>query len=190
MSGWGLHSLEVDAVSCKGKISLQRWSDAWDKEMDWYGKRHPVFERMRCDGNVTQLCIQSWLSKPRTRSWESKAYTKYVAYIHKNCTRKVCWYITSDEWQRGKKILLNKWITRLQDFELHLTPIWACVSAITKVAEKMDRMENNQQDTIDELSTVLYSDGTDKPMVVWDTPDGEQDSQNSQLQRLIKFFSS
>lgn len=51
-------------------------------------------------------------------------------------------------------------------------------------------MENNQEDMIDELSTMLNADGTDESMVVSDTSDGDQDSQNSLLEGLIKLFSS
>jgi len=36
-------------------------------------------------------------------------------------------------------------INKLQDFKLHLTPLRACVSAITEVDKKQDRMESNQE---------------------------------------------
>ena len=48
-------------------------------------------------------------------------------------------------------------------------------------------MESNQEDIIDKLSTVLNADGS---MVVSDTSDGDQDSQNSLLEGLIKLVSS
>ena len=48
-------------------------------------------------------------------------------------------------------------------------------------------MESNQEDIIDKLSTVLNAD---ESMVVSDTSDGDQDSQNSLLERLIKLVSS
>ena len=48
-------------------------------------------------------------------------------------------------------------------------------------------MESNQEDIIDKLSTVLNAD---ESVVVSDTSDGDQDSQNSLLERLIKLVSS
>ena len=48
-------------------------------------------------------------------------------------------------------------------------------------------MESNQEDIIDELSTVLSADGC---MVVSDTSSGDQDSKNSLLEGLIKLVSS
>lgn len=63
-------------------------------------------------------------------------------------------------------------------------------SAVSKVAEKLNRMENNQEDMIDELPTMLNADGTDESIVVSDTSAGHQDSQNSLLEGLIKLFSS
>ena len=78
--------------------------------------------------------------------------------------------------QKGK--LINK----RQDFEIHLTPLQACVSANAKVAEKVERMESNQ-----ELSTML---NVDESMVVSSTSDGDQDSPNSLQDGLIKLVSS
>ena len=48
-------------------------------------------------------------------------------------------------------------------------------------------MESNQEDIIDKLSIVLNAD---ESVVVSDTSDGDQDSQNSLLERLIKLVSS
>jgi len=44
-----------------------------------------------------------------------------------------------------RRPLINEVINKLQDFELHLKPLRACVSAITKVAEKLDRMGREQK---------------------------------------------
>ena len=73
---------------------------------------------------------------------------------------------------------LNELINRLHDSELHLTPLWACVSAIAKVTEKLGRTESNQEDMMEEQSTVPHHDETDEPNepgVVSETPDGDQD---------------
>ena len=83
--------------------------------------------------------------------------------------------------QKGK--LINK----RQDFEIHLTPLQACVSANAKVAEKVDRMKSNQEDIRDELSTML---NVDESMVASSTSDGDQDSPNSLQDGLIKLVSS
>ena len=48
-------------------------------------------------------------------------------------------------------------------------------------------MESNQEDIIDKLSTVLNAD---ESVVVSDISDGDQDSQNSLLEGLIKLVSS
>jgi len=85
-----------------------------------------------------------------------------------------------------RRPLINELINTLQDFELHLTSLRTCISAITKVAEKLDRLQNNQG-IIDKLSTVLNAD---ESMVVSDTSNGDQDSQNSLLEGLIKLVSS
>ena len=103
-----IYPLEADAVSREGKLPLQRWFDARDKEMDCYGNRHLLFERMHPGGHVTWPHFHSWRSKPRAWSWESQVYTKFVAYVHKDCTRKVRQYISSNVWQRAKKTLF-KW---------------------------------------------------------------------------------
>lgn len=71
-------------------------------------------------------------------------------------------------YDRGeRRTLINELTNKLQNFELHLTTLRACVSAITKVAEK--------------LSTVLNAD---ESMVVSNTSDGDQNSQNSLLEGL------
>ena len=44
---------------------------------------------------------------------------------------------------------INELNNKIQDFELHLTSLQACGSSITKLAEKLDRMESNQEDIID-----------------------------------------
>ena len=86
-----------------------------------------------------------------------------------------------------RRPLISELVNKLQDFELHLSPLRACVSAITKVAEKLDRMENKQEDIIDKLSTVPEAD---KSVVVTDTSNGDQNSQNSLLEGLINLISS
>ena len=86
-----------------------------------------------------------------------------------------------------RRPLINELINKLQDFELHLSPLRACVSAIAKVAEKLNRMENKQEDIIDKLSTVPNADGS---TVVTDTSNGDQNSQNSLLEGLINLVSS
>ena len=86
-----------------------------------------------------------------------------------------------------RRPLISELVNKLQDFELHLSPLRACVSAITKVAEKLDRMENKQEDIIDKLSTVPEAD---KSMEVTDTSNGDQNSQNSLLEGLINLISS
>ena len=86
-----------------------------------------------------------------------------------------------------RRPLISELVNKLQDFELHLSPLRACVSAITKVAEKLDRMENKQEDIIDKLSTVPEAD---KSMEVTDTSNGDQNPQNSLLEGLINLISS
>ena len=86
-----------------------------------------------------------------------------------------------------RRPLISELVNKLQDFELHLSPLRACVSAITKVAEKLDRMENKQEDIIDKLSTVPEAD---KSVEVTDTSNGDQNSQNSLLEGLINLISS
>ena len=86
-----------------------------------------------------------------------------------------------------KRPLINELINKHQDFEVYINPLQACVSAIAKVAEKLNRMENKQEDIIDKLSTVRNAD---ESMVVTDTSDGDQNSQNSLLEGLINLVSS
>ena len=86
-----------------------------------------------------------------------------------------------------RRPLINELLNKLQDFELHLSPLRACVSAIEKVAEKLDRMENKQEDIIGKLSIVPDAD---EYMVVTDTSNEEQNSQNSLLEGLINLISS
>ena len=89
---------------------------------------------------------------------------------------------------RGERRPLRKeLINKLQDFELHLSPLRACVSAIVKEAEKLNRMESIQEDKIDKLSTVPDAD---KSMVVTDTSNRDQNSQNTLLEGLINLISS
>ena len=46
---------------------------------------------------------------------------------------------------RGRRRpLIDDLVNRLQDFELHLNPLRARVSAITRIVEKLDRMESKQ----------------------------------------------
>lgn len=89
-----------------------------------------------------------------------------------------------------RRPLSNELINRLHDFELHLIPLRACVSAISKVTKKLDRTESNQEDIMDKHSTVLYCYETDESVVVSEAPDGDQAYQNSLLDGLIKLFSS
>ena len=81
-----------------------------------------------------------------------------------------------------RRPLIDDLVNRLQDFELHLNPLRACVSAITRIVEKLDRMESKQEDIIDELSTKRDADGS---MV-----DEDQNSQNPPLEELINLVSS
>ena len=81
-----------------------------------------------------------------------------------------------------RRPLIDDLVNRLQDFELHLNPLRACVSAITRIVEKLDRMESKQEDIIDELSTIRDADGL---MV-----DEDQNSQNPPLEELINSVSS
>ena len=81
-----------------------------------------------------------------------------------------------------RRPLIDDLVNRLQDFELHLNPLRACVSAITRIVEKLDRMESKQEDIIDELSTKRDADGS---MV-----DEDQNSQNPPMEELINLVSS
>ena len=81
-----------------------------------------------------------------------------------------------------RRPLLSELINRLQDYELHLTPLRACVSAIRKVVEKLDRMESKQEDIIDELSTMRDADGS--------MADEDQNSQDPLLEELTNLVSS
>lgn len=64
-----------------------------------------------------------------------------------------------------RRSLLNELISRLHDFKVHLTPIRACVSATEKLTEKLHRMESNQENIMDDLSTVCFT--VMKPMNPW-----------------------
>ena len=68
-------------------------------------------------------------------------------------------------YSRGQRLLLNALITRLHVFELHLTPLQACVSAILKV--RLDRINRNQEDMMEELPTVLHHDGPRDTIPLW-----------------------
>jgi len=65
---------------------------------------------------------------------------------------------------------------------LHLNPLRACVSTITRMVEKLDRIESKQEDIIDELSTKRDADGS--------LVDEDQNSQNPPLEELINLVSS
>ena len=74
------------------------------------------------------------------------------------------------------------WLIDSKTFELHLNPLRACVSTITRIVEKLDRIESKQEDIIDEPSTKHDADGS---MV-----DEDQNSQNPPLEELINLVSS
>ena len=121
MLEWVLHPLEADAVIHKRKIPLQRRFDAWEKEMDWHGKRHPLFERMHHGGNVIWPHVRSWWSTHKAWSWESQVYIKYVAEIHKNSTRKSHQYTNRNVWERAEKttILWTDYCTSVWELPNH-----------------------------------------------------------------------
>ena len=61
---------------------------------------------------------------------------------------------------------------------------------VVEITERLDRVESNQEDMVDELSAVLYCDETNEPVAVSETPDGDQNYQNSLLEKMIKLVSS
>ena len=74
------------------------------------------------------------------------------------------------------------WLIDSKTFELHLNPLRACISTITRIVEKLDRIESKQEDTIDKLSTKRDADGS--------LVDEDQNSQNPPLEELINLVSS
>jgi len=90
---------------------------------------------------------------------------------------------------RQRRPLLFELIIRLYDFELDLTPLWAYVLSILKVTERLDKMKI-KEDIMEALSTVLHCNEPDELIVVSETPDEEQDYQNSLLKGVIKLISS
>lgn len=80
-------------------------------------------------------------------------------------------------------------IITLCNFEQYLARTKAYISAILKVTERLDKMKI-KEDIMEALSTVLHCNEPDELIVVSETPDDEQDYQNSLLKGVIKLISS
>jgi len=84
-------------------------------------------------------------------------------------------------------------INRVHNLEQHLAPPQAYISAISKVAVRLNKMESKQKGTMEILSTLLNHDEPDEPdepTVVSETCDENQDYQSSPLKGLIKLICS
>lgn len=81
-------------------------------------------------------------------------------------------------------------INRVHNLEQHLAPPQAYISAISKVAVRLNKMESKQKGTMEKLSTLLNHDEPDEPTVVSETSDENQDYQSSPLKGLIKLICS
>ena len=61
----------------------------------------------------------------------------------------------------GRRPLIDDLVNRLQDFELHLNPLQACVSAITRIRDAdgsmVDEDQNSQNPPVEELINLVSS---------------------------------
>lgn len=73
----------------------------------------------------------------------------------------------------------------LQIFEQQLPSTHASISAISKVTERLVKVEKKLDGMLEELSLLINHD---EPMVVSETPDEDQDDQRSLLKDLIKLI--
>lgn len=81
-------------------------------------------------------------------------------------------------------------IIRFHNFEKHLAPPQAYIPAISKVTERLVRMESKQEDLMEKLSNLLHCDEPDKPVVASETHDKNQNRQNSLLKLIFSLLVS
>lgn len=82
-------------------------------------------------------------------------------------------------------------IITFHNFEQYLAHTKAYISAILKVAERLDKVESNQKNMMEEWSTLLNRDETNepnKPTEASETHDENQDDQNSLQKDPIKLI--
>ncbi|XP_021236236.1 uncharacterized protein LOC110389699 [Numida meleagris] len=75
---------------------------------------------------------------------------------------------------------MGELISRLHDFEIHLTPLQVYASATVKVTERLDRLESDHDDIIEELTSLPHDD----------KPDDNQDYRDTLREGLSNLFSS
>ena len=80
-----------------------------------------------------------------------------------------------------KRPLLFELIVTLQNFEQQLPLSHASISAISEVTERLDTTEKKQDRMLKEPSLQI---NWDEPVVLSETPDGDQDDQKSPLKEL------
>lgn len=82
-------------------------------------------------------------------------------------------------------------IITLHNFEQYLAHTKAYISAILKVTERLEKVENNQKSMMEDPSTLLNRDETNepnKPTEASETNDENEDDQNSLQKEPIKLI--
>ena len=92
---------------------------------------------------------------------------------------------TIKRYEEQQRPLVFELIIMLQNFEQQLPPSHSYHTAILKVTERLGKMKKKRDYVVEELFLLI---NCDEPLVISESPDKDQDDQNSLLKELTKLI--